>query len=237
MHEPLSGSPYSADDRTPLLGRLVSTSAPSRKRWAPSTICLLLTLLIVFICTGDEVIQPAQTRVFESIYCREYYTKHDPSLIGSDGRDGVAEGFCKMTEIQGQVALLKGWQGTFDQVGNLVLGIPWGYFADSYGRKPLQVMIAAGFFLRAAWIQLVCFWWQTFDLKISWMSGILSIFGGGTPVYVAMIYTIVSDVVSEGERYDDPSEFRDYKSSHATVLVSSFRYKLQCSQRCSSLLR
>lgn len=64
------------------------------------------------------MIAPALTRVFESIYCRQYYETHDPSKIGGDGRGGVEEGLCKNSTVQGQVAMLKGWQRTLDAVGS-----------------------------------------------------------------------------------------------------------------------
>jgi hypothetical protein len=80
-----------------------------------------MTILVLILFTlefGDELIQPGQLRTFESIYCRRYYETHDPSKIGSDGGDGVNEKYCKNSVIQGQVAMLKGWQVTLDGLGS-----------------------------------------------------------------------------------------------------------------------
>jgi MFS family permease len=37
-----------------------------------------------------------------------------------------------------------------------VLAIPFGWFADKYGRKKLLVMLSVAFFLRVAWQLTVC---------------------------------------------------------------------------------
>ncbi len=79
----------------------------------------LRTITLIAICAislgfADELIGPAQTRVLESIFCRSYYREHDPSMIGSDGGDGVAEHLCKIEEVQSNLAMLTGWQMFFD---------------------------------------------------------------------------------------------------------------------------
>lgn len=71
---------------------------------------------ILFIGVGDELIQPAQTRVIESIYCRQYYDKVDPGLIGRDG--SVEERYCKGPKVQGQVASLKAWALSLEGAGS-----------------------------------------------------------------------------------------------------------------------
>jgi hypothetical protein len=85
---------------------------------SPTFIITLVIVIIIFLGFGDELIQPAQTRVFESIFCRQYYLKHDPSMIGSDGGDGVKESACKIPVVQGEVAMLKGWGVSFDGFGS-----------------------------------------------------------------------------------------------------------------------
>lgn len=84
----------------------------------PAVIVLLLLLYTIFLDLGFYLMDPAQTRILERIYCREYYEKHDPSLIGSDGRGGVDDKWCKVSWVQGQVAMLKGWQLTFESTGS-----------------------------------------------------------------------------------------------------------------------
>lgn len=102
-------------------GAVHSETQPShfqRRKPSRTLIIVLILLYLVFLDLGYELIVPAQTRIFEKIYCRLYYEEHDPSLIGSDGKGGVDERWCKVTEVQGEVAMLKGWQLTFDSIGS-----------------------------------------------------------------------------------------------------------------------
>ena len=202
------------------------TTEASRER--PSQFRILVTLLLhlLFLDFGYELIEPAQTRVFESIYCKEYYRNHEPGLIGSDGGDGVDEKWCKLGVIQGEVAMLKGWQVTFDSIGStrrrnilspeflifqlrltsfiytvLIFSIPWGNFADSYGRKPVILMLSIALLIRYAYIQLICWFEGALPLRLAWLSAIHTALGGSVSVGNALIYTMVSDVVPEGKRY------------------------------------
>ncbi|KAK8925396.1 hypothetical protein H634G_07583 [Metarhizium anisopliae BRIP 53293] len=70
-----------------------------REKARPAVIVLLLLLYTIFLDLGFYLMEPAQTRIFERIYCREYYEKRDPSLIGSDGRGGVDEKWCKVSWV------------------------------------------------------------------------------------------------------------------------------------------
>lgn len=109
-----------SDERSPLL----PATAPSpsleqhRRKWSPAAISYLFLLVIIAGVTADNVSLPAFTRIYESIYCRQYYAEHDPSLIGRDGGDGVPEEFCKISQVQGEVAMLRAWQTFFDSVGS-----------------------------------------------------------------------------------------------------------------------
>lgn len=111
------------DEATPLLRSPTELEQPDRitprpKKASPLFIATIAILWVLIIEFGDELISPAQTRVFESIYCQLYYRDHDPSLIGSDGHGGVAEKWCKIPVVQGQVAMLKGWQNTLNGIGS-----------------------------------------------------------------------------------------------------------------------
>lgn len=111
--------PRTPSEATPLLQPPTSPSPILRaKKASPFFIVTIAILWVLIIEFGDELINPAQTRVFESIYCQLYYREHDPGLIGSDGRGGVDEKWCKIPVVQGQVAMLKGWQNTLNGIGS-----------------------------------------------------------------------------------------------------------------------
>lgn len=114
------------DEATPLLPSPteldpLDKNDPRSKKASPFFITTIAILWVLIIEFGDELINPAQTRVFESIYCQLYYRDHDPSVIGSDGHGGVAERWCKIPVVQGEVAMLKGWQNTLNGIGSELL--------------------------------------------------------------------------------------------------------------------
>lgn len=82
----------------------------------------------------------------------------------------------------------------------LIFSIPWGYFADTYGRKPTIFLILNAFWLRAAWIQLVCYFEHALPLRLVWLSSFHTILGGSSPVLTAVVYTVMSDITSETTR-------------------------------------
>ncbi|EKG21779.1 Major facilitator superfamily domain general substrate transporter [Macrophomina phaseolina MS6] len=166
------------DELSPLLPQPSISTSPvraevgrARRRWSPAAISYLFLILIVAGNTADGISSPALTRIYESIYCRQYYEQHDQSMIGRDGGDDVPEELCKIRKVQGEVAMLKAWQTFFEAIGSILLAIPWGYFADV-----------------SLWIQVVF-----------WLSGLYSI-TGGAPVFAAMAYTVLADVIPQEER-------------------------------------
>ena len=225
----LSGAEHGLPEDAPLLspslhiiGSHTEPTEALRERPSQLRILTILFLYVLVLNFGFELILPAQTRVFEAIYCKAYYEKHEPGLIGSDGGDGIDEKWCKVGVIQGEVAMLKGWQVTFDGIGStglniplefdsplrltsstpvLIFSIPWGYFADSYGRKPVILLLSIAIWIKYAYIQLLCWFGGAIPLRLAWLSAIHTALGGSASVGVALIYTIISDVAPEGKRY------------------------------------
>ncbi|KAK8200419.1 major facilitator superfamily domain-containing protein [Phyllosticta capitalensis] len=226
---PVDTSSSDANDETsPLLPR--RSASPSthtrkddishhrnRRRWSSASICLLLLIIIVCLEFADTVPRPALTRIYEAVYCRQYYLEHG---FPGDGKEGGAVGgrfggwagfgdgklalsipekYCKVPQVQGEVALLKAWQVAFDAAGSLLFAIPWGYFADSYGRRPMLLIIVAAFVAKSLWIQVVCYCWKTMPIRLVWLGSLQSLFGGGA-VAGAVLYTSIADVTDQDER-------------------------------------
>ncbi|KAK4987708.1 hypothetical protein LTR50_004456 [Elasticomyces elasticus] len=144
-------------------------SDPKPKQMSQKNVILYLAIVVVVLGIGDQLIQSPQTRVIESIYCYKFMEQHEPGnvLVGRDhvgpgAIGGVPERLCKIDVVQGQVAMLMGWQQLLD-------GIP-------------------------------IYFWQTFPIELSWLSSLHGIFGGSSPVAVAMFFVIASDVTTEEER-------------------------------------
>lgn len=104
---------------------------PCKPRKSAVYVIAIIIAFILILGVGDELIQPAQTRVIESIYCRKYYDKVDPGLVGGDG--WVDEKYCKGAKVQGQVASLKAWAIALDGAGSKSMLLSMGVYRNTLG--------------------------------------------------------------------------------------------------------
>jgi hypothetical protein len=118
---------------------------------AHRTRCSWPWIYVVLVCIGVAVVSDVgeslyaapKVRLFESVACTRYYLRHDPSLV--DRKGSVPEHFCKIDSVQSKVASVLGWQLFFDSIPAILLPIPYGYLADSRGRKWILVLALAGY--------------------------------------------------------------------------------------------
>ena len=110
-------------------------------------------VLLNAINLGDLVLGPATARIYESVYCRNWYREHDPSLVGPGG---VEEMYCKIPNVQRDVSSLVGFRELFDAMPGLLLAIPFGILADRYGRKWLFVLNMFCMLCRYLWVVMIC---------------------------------------------------------------------------------
>lgn len=102
-------------------------------------------------------------------------------------------GTCDSVAMCGQDRLADNWVVLF-------LSVPWGYFADMYGRRPVFLLLTLGFWIKAAWVMFVLSFWQIFPLELIWLGSLSIIIGGGSSVANAMVFTVISDVIPESGR-------------------------------------
>jgi MFS family permease len=135
---------------------LIPASPKSRTKWHWTTIILLCIILAISFDIGDYLIQAPRLRLYESIICTEYYSTRNVSLPGTISfQDSIPEEYCKLDEIQDEVAMIVGWQLAFDSISSIVLAVPYGWVADKYGRKPVLVAALGGCVLAYVWTLLV----------------------------------------------------------------------------------
>lgn len=94
------------------------------------------------------------------------------------------------------------------EIAVLLFSLPWGYFADTYGRRPTLFLVVVGFWLRSAYIQIICYFGLIIPLELVWVSSLHTMVGGSSSVAAAMIYTVISDVTPETGRYVLHANFR-----------------------------
>ena len=73
---------------------------------------IIIILALIVIVEFATILQtPPAVRLFEIIYCREYYQLHNPGLIDEHGV--VKEELCKVDAVQHNLASLRGWYSFF----------------------------------------------------------------------------------------------------------------------------
>lgn len=161
---------------------------------------LMITLfaIILFVETGNAMTSGPGTRIFEAIACRNFFNETDPSKLGPDGQ--VPEEDCKIPEVQGEIAIIKGYLELFDGVASILLALPYGLLADRIGRKPTILLAVPGFVLNILMQGCVLWFSDIFPLRAIWLSSLSWLFGGGVVVAAAVIWTMMTDVTTEAQR-------------------------------------
>lgn len=118
-------------ETTPLLGRDAESHNGSVKkdcsgRMSSRTILIIMGILILVVQAGDQFAEAPLTRIYESIYCYQYWEQEDPtkilmsrSAVGPGALGGVEERWCKVAEVQGKLAMLKGTQQFLDCIPSM----------------------------------------------------------------------------------------------------------------------
>jgi hypothetical protein len=116
---------------TPLLGSNTKSHDGMLKKdgsaqMSPRTILIIMGVMILIVQCGDQLSEAPFTRIFESIYCYQYWEQEDPtkiliprSAVGPGALGGVEEQWCKVAEVQGKVAMLKGTQQFLDCIPSM----------------------------------------------------------------------------------------------------------------------
>lgn len=125
----------------------------TRCSWPWIYVVLVCIGLAVVSDVGESLYAAPRVRLFESVACTRYYLQYDPSLVDRNG--SVPERFCKIDPVQSKVASVLGWQLFFDSIPAILLPIPYGYIADSRGRKWILVLALSGYTL--SWVSTLFF--------------------------------------------------------------------------------
>ncbi|KAI9751276.1 MAG: hypothetical protein M4579_006129 [Chaenotheca gracillima] len=200
-HEPDERAPLLRKDTSPPATPELDHGAPPVSHRNKKLYATSVTFSIVFFYVLGELMQMGpRTRIFESIYCHQYYADHDPSVIGDDGWS-VPEDVCNRNgKVQDQVASLKGWQMLFDGIPSIILAVPYGALADKYGRKPFVFLNLLGLFLQSISISTICYFPAVFPIHLVWLSSAFFVLGGGPTVLIALVYSVLADSVPWDER-------------------------------------
>ncbi|TKX21782.1 MFS transporter-like protein 114 [Elsinoe australis] len=173
-----------------------------------SAIIAWTVIVIVFLVSvGGQLMDYSSLRILESIICYRTWQNKDPSKlrlvgdeVGPGALGGVSEELCKGNDIQGELATLRGYQQLLDGAPGLVLALPFGYAADRFGRRPLVLLALTGFALQASWIQIVMWFWRSFDVHLVLLSSLSGLFGATSAIFDCLLLAILSDVTKFTQR-------------------------------------
>lgn len=143
------------------------------------TVIIKLYVLTFLFSTAFQVLAPAQTKIYEMIYCCQHRLEPDQS---SCAFRTFPEHLCKTSQIQQEVSTLKGWLEFFDNIPGLVLTIPFGVWADRRGRRKLLLLSITLLAVQQVWITGVTMFADTLPLKAIWLEGLFNVFAGGRTV-------------------------------------------------------
>ncbi|KAJ4386830.1 hypothetical protein N0V93_009728 [Gnomoniopsis smithogilvyi] len=158
----------------------------ARLRWP----VILYSFTIVFLVEiALNICWPAWNAMLEKGICAEMVPDLAGFLIAGDDLDPR----CKEADVQGRLAMYRGWSYTIDALPTIVLAVPFGSLSDKWGRKPVGILAIVGLFLVTVSYEVVFYFplpmW-TFIWSSMWY-----VVGGGAPVGVSMMYTMLADVV------------------------------------------
>jgi MFS family permease len=157
---------------------------------------LLWRIYAIVFCINFsfQVLQPAQTQIYESIYCSQWYHNHPVAGIPENGP--IPESYCKIAPVQTQISTLKGWLEFFLAAPGLLLSIPMGILADRIGRRPLILGNWSVVLLTQAWTTFVMWFGGRIPLQAIWLGASLNIFSGGL-VVTELLYVVSCSRMSE----------------------------------------
>ncbi|KAK3336087.1 major facilitator superfamily domain-containing protein [Cercophora scortea] len=159
-------------------------------------VVVMAGVLMFIISLAGGLSVPPMTAAMEGILCRQM---HPEVAHGIPPIRGVLDVFkdrvCKENDVQRYLALLRGWGATFDCVPGLLTAIPWGIVSDRWGRQPVLVLGVLGLNLSIVWVYFIFYFFDVFPLWAVWFSSFFLLIGGSGTVLLAMIYTILADVV------------------------------------------
>ncbi|KAK1758674.1 major facilitator superfamily domain-containing protein [Echria macrotheca] len=158
----------------------------------------VLAFLVIFVLElGVGMSGPPVNEIMEGIICRQMHPKLDTNPAwGQGGPDDP----CKNQDVQSYLAMLRGWTSTFEAIPGILCAVPYGILSDRWGRKPVLVLGILGLALSVAFVMAVFVLSDILPIWVTLFSALCMFLGGGGQMVMAMLYTLLADVVPATER-------------------------------------
>jgi len=166
-----------------------------RARLRPRVV--VMALVCIFLAElAINVAVPAMNAVIESIICDQLH----PGFAAGIGVEAPPDSVCKSEDVQSYLVMVRGWMQTFESVPTIVCSIPYGIMADRWGRRLVLLLSALGLNLYLVFTYGVFLASNIVPIWTILFGNVFMFIGGGGMVAAAMLYTMLSDVVSVDDR-------------------------------------
>ncbi|TGO76565.1 hypothetical protein BELL_0148g00010 [Botrytis elliptica] len=188
------------NETSPLISTHHHPHDPPPSPTSPSlpTLILYFMTLHFLIAFCEMVLVAPLISLFESSLCHSYYNFPEPSLRLNNPE--IISEMCKIPEIQGPLATIRGWKSFGDTVPVLLVAIPIGNLGDRYGRRKIMAISLIGVGLSLVEIFVVCAYPKIFDLRWVWLSSLFLLCGGGLYSSAAFMWAMASSLIPEDKR-------------------------------------
>ncbi|EPE34909.1 MFS general substrate transporter [Glarea lozoyensis ATCC 20868] len=185
------------------------------------TIALFMTLHFLLAFTELLLVAPL-LKLYEESVCERFYDGRDGGFVGRY-EDG-----CQVTEVQRDVARIRGWKSMWDGIVVLLVTIPFGKLGDYIGRKKVIAIALTGVFFSLSEIFVVCAFPKIFPLQLIWLSSAILLCGGGLNSASSYMWGLAAECIPATNRQATPNHERKiadiYHRSHAFYLIFSAFY-------------
>lgn len=164
-----------------------------RTQWVSSTIyiCALLKACSVF---SSAISQIPRLRLLEANVCRSFYRFENSTVISSI-TDAPPESACKTSEIQGRLTTLLGLGVFFHNIPILLVGLIYIVLSSRINRKLLLFINVTSAALSKIFFYSVCYFYNTFDIRLIWTASLFDFIGGGSIVFDALTVSMIAETV------------------------------------------
>lgn len=145
----------------------------------------LLALIIIFLVElGVGMVVPPANAIMESIICRKMHPdvfSPGSGTLGAAARrlaGGIVlteEPTCKNPDVQGYLAMLRGWASTFECIPGIVGAVPYGILSDRWGRKGVLGLSIWGIWAGTAFTYVVYYFSEVVPLRAVWFASVFQL--------------------------------------------------------------